>query len=146
MARWEELDPETQKQLAMQMMQGQAPTPQNLNRANQALSSNPNLLSRLMQQAGLDDAAVATEDAEVSGQDIQARLLAGDEESQAVGEANADAVSDTGEEDMPASVDDLDEDEVQLILDYREGKKKQNPQMPGANARRQAVAEVDDDE
>jgi hypothetical protein len=51
---WETLDPDTKRQVAMQALQGQQKSNENLNRIMEQLSQNPNMVNKLMKDAGFD--------------------------------------------------------------------------------------------
>lgn len=52
---WDELDEEQKASLARQAISGTTKTPENMNRARQQLSQNPNLVQRLAKEAGIID-------------------------------------------------------------------------------------------
>jgi hypothetical protein len=51
---WDTLDPATKQQVASQALQGQRKSPENLNRIMEQLSQNPNMVNKLMKDAGMD--------------------------------------------------------------------------------------------
>jgi hypothetical protein len=51
---WEQLDPDTKRKLARQMMSGKEANPDNLNRAMEILSRDPRKVDEMLQDAGID--------------------------------------------------------------------------------------------
>lgn len=64
---WDQLDNQTKMQLARQAVVGSKNTPENINRAMDALSKNPEMVNRMMQESGVveDDADLRLVDSEV---------------------------------------------------------------------------------
>jgi hypothetical protein len=59
---WEQLDPDTKRKLARQMMSGKEANPDNLNRAMEILARDPRKVDELLQDAGIDQNAHELDD------------------------------------------------------------------------------------
>lgn len=132
MTTWVDLDEAQQKMLVDAMLQGKSNTAENINRATQALSTNDELLARMLAEAGLEDAAESVDDAEDKDQDPQSRMMAerNEEENATVAEAPANeqvrvpgggAVAPTGK-----ALGDLSEEEIAVIESMRKSKLMQD--------------------
>lgn len=59
---WEQLDPDTKRKLARQMMSGKEANPDNLNRAMEILARDPRKVDEMLQDAGIDHNAHELDD------------------------------------------------------------------------------------